>query len=245
MPDHEEIILKTPVVPDGETLKFCIKKRDTDEIIGYRTNLINRISENGKEYYKIQLKTEYIEGDLLEETTILEMADILKPIFRHAIAKRKDGRLLSEAKMDFEGLEMPPNCCASSSSMGLYLRAASFIPKSMVSLNVMMMDQSFKINATTAKEREIITVPAGTFECHKVELTPDIGSIMDQLPTGFHLPSGFYTIAQRLASRFMPSIFNWYAVEAPHHSVKYEGVEYSSSSSSMGEPIIEELISID
>ena len=147
--------------------------------------------------------------------------------------------------MNYEGLDIPPNCCASTSSMGLYLREASFIPKSMVSLNIMMMDQTFKINVTTAKEKELITVPAGTFECHKVELTPDVGSMMDQLSTGFHFPPGFYTIAQKLVSRFMPSIINWYAVDSPHHSVKYEGVGYSSSALSMGEAIIEELVSIE
>ena len=88
-------------------------------------------------------------------------------------------------------------------------------------------------------------MPAGTFEYHKVELTPDVGSMMDQLSTGFHFPPGFYTIAQRLVSRFIPSIINWYAVDFPHHSVKYEGVGYSSSALSMGEAIIEELVSIE
>ena len=50
---------------------------------------------------------------------------------------------------------------------------------------------------------------------------------------------------QRLVSRFIPSIYNWYTVKAPHHSVKYEGVGYSSSSLSRGETIIEELIGIE
>jgi hypothetical protein len=238
MTESEGIILKIPMVPDGEATKFRITKKESGGITGYR------ISKHGREYYKVQLKTESIDGEVTEEASILEITEILKPISRHMIRKGKDGNVLSDTKMNYEGLDLPLNCCTSLGAMDLYLRGGPFIPKSKVSLNILMMDRSFKINGAISKEEGIITVPAGTFECYKVEWAPDISSIMDQLPSGFHFPPGFYAIGQRLISRFMPSISDWYSVEAPHHLIKYEGVELTSSLS-MGEPIIEELISIE
>ncbi|MDY6966033.1 MAG: hypothetical protein SVM80_08725 [Halobacteriota archaeon] len=243
MPDSEEIILKTPLIPDGETMKFRIIKQETDEVIGYRTHLVNRISEDGKDYYKVHLKTESIDGEVTEETSFMEMAEILKPISRHTITKREDGKMRSDVKINYEGMDMPSNCCASPGAMSLYLRGGPFDPKSKVSLNIIMMDRTFKLNATTAKGKETITVPAGTFECYKVEWTPDIGSLMDQLPAGFNFPQAFYSLAERLASRFIPSVFYWYSTKAPHCPIRYEGVEPSSFST--GEPIIEELIGIE
>jgi hypothetical protein len=51
---------------------------------------------------------------------------------------------------------------------------------------------------------ERVTVPAGTFECYKIEVDP----------TGF---VGF------LSDLFLPRIFMWHTVAAPHFWVKYQG----------------------
>ena len=246
MTEPEEIILKTPEVPDGETLKFSIKKKEDRKTIGNRTYSVNRIFEDEKECYKVHVKTESNNEELreiIEETSVIEITEILKPISRHMITTVKDGKLISDSKMNYEEFDKPINCCASLSTVGLYLRGSPITPKSNIHINVMMMERFFKINATIVKEKEIISVPAGTFECHKVELVPDIASLMEQLPTGFNFPQAFYSLAQRLASRFMPSVFYWYSTEGPYHPIKYEGVEPMSSS--VGEPIIEELLGIE
>jgi len=138
-------------------------------------------------------------------------------------------------KMNYEELDIPPNCCTSLSALVLYLRAGPFTPKSTASVNVMLVDMLFVINSTTSKENGSVTVPSGTFECYKVEPTPDIASLMDQLPAGFNFPQAFYTLAQRPASRFIPSIYYWYSVDEPPVPIMYECVEHSSSS--VGEAI--------
>ena len=71
MTEPKEIILKAPVVTDGETLKFSIKRQEDEEVIGHRTHVVNRILEGKKEYYKVCLKTEYIDGNGSLEETIL------------------------------------------------------------------------------------------------------------------------------------------------------------------------------
>ncbi len=54
--------------------------------------------------------------------------------------------------------------------------------------------------------RERVTVPAGTFDCYKIELRP----------TGF---TGF------LATIIMPNFYMWHTEAAPHFWVKYQGAE--------------------
>ncbi len=55
--------------------------------------------------------------------------------------------------------------------------------------------------------RERVTVPAGTFDCYKIELDP----------TGL---AGILARAFRL-----PKLFMWHSVAAPHFWVKYQGLE--------------------
>jgi len=52
--------------------------------------------------------------------------------------------------------------------------------------------------------QEMVTVPAGRFECYKIEIDP----------------SGFRGV---LADLFLPRIFMWHTVAAPHFWVKYQG----------------------
>lgn len=51
---------------------------------------------------------------------------------------------------------------------------------------------------------ERVTVPAGTFECYKIEIDP----------------TGFLGL---LSDIFLPRIFMWHTVAAPHYWVKYQG----------------------
>ncbi|MDY6958804.1 MAG: DUF3108 domain-containing protein [Halobacteriota archaeon] len=237
-------ILRAPKVPDGENLFYRIKDKDSDEIIGYRRYKISKIVEEGKECYEVNVKTESTDeeyNEVIDETSILGIDEVLRPITRRMITTVRDGKLVSDMKMNYEELDIPPNCCTSLSALALYLRSGPFDPKLTTSVNVMMADRLFVINSTTSKEKESITVPSGTYDCYKVELTPDIASLMDQLPAGFNFPQAFYTLAQRLVSRFIPSIYYWYSVDEPHIPIMYEGVEHSSSS--VGEAIIEELVS--
>ena len=52
--------------------------------------------------------------------------------------------------------------------------------------------------------QEMVTVPAGRFECYKIEVDP----------------AGFRGV---LADLFLPRIFMWHTVAAPHFWVKYQG----------------------
>jgi hypothetical protein len=78
----------------------------------------------------------------------------------------------------------------------------------------------FRMRLVYAGE-ETVTVPAGTFRCHKIRMVPELGFF------------GF------LAKPFVPDTYFWHSMEAPHLWVKYEGLE-----SGLGTPrVIMELVS--
>ena len=54
--------------------------------------------------------------------------------------------------------------------------------------------------------REMVEVPAGTYECYKIELDP----------------TGIYGV---LAGLLLPKLYMWHTVVAPHFWVKYQGPE--------------------
>lgn len=59
----------------------------------------------------------------------------------------------------------------------------------------------------TLEKTETVTVPAGTFRCHKIRMLPEFGLL------------GF------LARPFIPDTFFWHSVEPPHVWIRYEGLE--------------------
>jgi hypothetical protein len=75
-------------------------------------------------------------------------------------------------------------------------------------------DQSIYLATISYKGKEKVTVPAGTFDCHKVELTVDLG------PLGF-------------VGAFLPKLYFWFADTDSPFFVKYEGLE-----SGLGTPYV-------
>jgi hypothetical protein len=61
---------------------------------------------------------------------------------------------------------------------------------------------------------ENITVPAGTFECYKIQMSPDLGLL-------------------KIATVFIPPTYFWYTTNSPHFFIRYEGLE-----SGLGTPYV-------
>jgi hypothetical protein len=61
-------------------------------------------------------------------------------------------------------------------------------------------------------EIETVTVPAGTFQCYKARLEPDLEQIL-----------GKWSWAAPLISRFVPDFFFWMDTQPPHTMVRFEG----------------------
>ena len=235
----EEIILGVPVVQDGEVTKYRLIGQESGQVSSYLTRVVNRIQVNGKECYRISAKTEYVKGEITEETSFLEISDILKPVSCHWTTKTKNGNVLLDTVMSYEdeSLELPPNT-APPTGLVFSVRGGPFVPKRKITVNLLMhTGQLAKFNIEVSKEK--VTVPAGTFECYKVGWSPDPESMMSQMP-GSKMPPGFGMVAQH----FMPTVYRWYSREKPYHTVKFEGF-YPPLPCASAEQIIEELIGIE
>lgn len=60
------------------------------------------------------------------------------------------------------------------------------------------------------KGEEKVTVPAGTFDCHRLEVAPDVVDLVGPV-------IGFF------ARRFVPKVTIWVSKEEPHRLIKYRG----------------------
>ena len=67
----------------------------------------------------------------------------------------------------------------------------------------------------TVRGRESVTVPAGTYECVKVEMVLHLG------------------LLGILGKVFIPKTYMWHTAQMPHHWIKYEGLE-----SGLGSPYV-------
>ena len=69
-------------------------------------------------------------------------------------------------------------------------------------------------HALTVAERERISVPAGEFECYRVMMRPEVGSLYPDLPL----------MVRAVARFFVPTNTLWITVDEPQRLVQFEGV---------------------
>jgi hypothetical protein len=245
----EEIVLKVPVVPDGETLKYRLMGEEGKEPLAYQTQVVNKIQEEGKGFYKVYGLTEYLGKGVLEETAIYEINETLKPISFHKVVKGRSGKVLikEEEIYEDESLEIPLNTlmqsCASTFAFrgGPFIPTGPFMPKSRITFYYLMPPAAKPLKMYTDTSKEKITVPAGTFECYKVQINPDVQSMVDVMMQGVKMPPGFET----LAPNFMPPTLRWFSQKEPHYLVRAEGTIINPVPFLSPDPLIEELVSIE
>ena len=232
-----EIALEVPTVTDGEVTKYRLIEQTSGDICGYVTRRVDR-TENGQgACYSVSTQTESVDGKVSEETTILGVTEVLKPLSSQWIAKSNSGKVLMDARMIYDNgtSEFPLNSHPMTAAE-FSLRGGPFILNARIPINVLVLGgQSFKWHIETSKEKVI--VPAGTFECYKVKYIMDTDSILSQMP-GVKMPPGFGTFAQHL----MPTFCRWYSQEEPHYSVKFEG--FYPPPCPVNELVFEELVSV-
>lgn len=238
-----EIDLGVPTVQGRETTRYHLMGQDSKKVVGYVTQVIHRIQEEGEKCYRIHTSTEYIEGDSTEEISILALDEGPRPVSSHRVVKGKDGTILLESKQRFkaESVELPPNpTFPGIDGLSFCLRGCIFVPKKKIEVNAMCMEATvLRMHGSVSKDK--VTVPAGVFECYKIEM---VGELMETL--GYKTPPGMGALMEH----FMPSIRHWYSQEEPHYLVKYEGMALSSSATvhklpNHGEHTLQELLSVE
>jgi Protein of unknown function (DUF3108) len=81
----------------------------------------------------------------------------------------------------------------------------------------------------TVEDIEIVTVPAGTFECARVKIEYDTED----------LPGFFKILPQFLIKRFITDFYIWVEMEEPHTMVKFQGKIHGFSSPEKVEELVE------
>jgi len=112
-------------------------------------------------------------------------------------------------------IPMPGKLTFSSDILAVILRGYDFDKRDLIEFYIFSSDAKLYNIIAKVMGKESITVPAGTFECHKMELTLDLG---------------IFNLALK---PFLPKTYMWFTVAKPHIWLKYEGLE-----SGIGTPYI-------
>jgi hypothetical protein len=218
------------------------------EILASQTRVVNKFPQEGKEFYKVYGLTEYLGKGALEETAIYEITEALKPISFHRVTKSSSGKVLVNVEEIYkdESLEIPLNTITQSCTStfpfrgGPFIPSGPFMPKSKITFHCIMFPGTKPAKLYTEVSKEKITVPAGTFECYKMQWTPDMKYMVETMMPGIKLPPGFET----LATNFMPPTNRWFSQKEPHYLVRSEGTIINPVPFVSIDPMIEELVSI-
>ncbi|MDY6834134.1 MAG: hypothetical protein SVY53_04965 [Chloroflexota bacterium] len=240
----DETIMQVPQVPDGETSTYRLLMGEGEENpVGSQKRVVSRLREGNNELFQLYSVTDY--GDLgsLEETAIFEIIDILKPVSLNRCVIGKSGRVIRRSLETYDDRQWDgfKNPSMASSASTFSFRGGPFVPKSKVSFGVVTYPSGRCVKIYGEISQETVTVPAGKFECFRVDVTPDFESIMEQMmPPAFKPPPGIELFMKSM----MPPTIRWFAQSLPHYLVKAEGGVISPAPFLKQDPIIEELVSI-
>ena len=238
----EDFVLRVPVIPDGELTRYRLLGAESNEISATFNQAISKCQENGKQYYNVHTTTEYVQGDVAEDISTLEVAEFLKPISSHRLVKKSDGTILTKLFMRFQNSSPkdPLNpILPGVQGVCFCLRGCTFTQNKFTINSMSMEGTPFRQRVTISKEK--VTVPAGEFNCYKADVFADNMDVM-----GIKLPPGMGGMIERL----IPSNRYWYSVESPHYMVKFQGFTMSAaatirSQAIIGEEAVGELLSIE
>ena len=237
-----DFVLRVPAIPDGELTRYRLLGVDSNQISATFGQAISKYQENGKQYYKVHTTTEYIQGDVAEDISTLEVAEFLKPISSRRLVKKCDGTILTKLFMRFpdSSPKDPLNpILPGVQGVCFCLRGCTFTQNKFTINSMAMEGYPFRQRVTISKEK--VTVPAGEFNCYKVDVFADNMDVM-----GIKPPPGMGGMIERL----IPSNRYWYSVESPHHMVKFQGFAMSAAATIrtqaiVGEEAVGELLSIE
>jgi len=214
-----------PDIPDGEKLVYKVGLETTEEktesFVSPReevtkvTQIITRFTKNGKPYYRF-FRAEQLAGGQINYYTYIftDFAPLRFVVFEKRM-RSTNGRVVKKEITYFDDPEYtsPPDL-NHFFSIPMTVRGMKFEPDAMNGLQIWFSSHltPWKMNVIV-EGKESVTVPAGTFECWKVRVEPDLKAIF----------KNWYWIA-RMVKPWIPDFYYWFAAEAPYPLVKYQGV---------------------
>ncbi len=212
-----------PDIPDGQRIvytydtsyksSFFLKEIKEKEEVLESVNTIEFYGEEGKRFYRVRDRGRRVNGYTFDHVTILERGDYLTPISFRASDSNAEGRIIREmfARFDDEALVYPDDTYPIFSSITA-IRGLDFKLGGRAEVFLWLAPTEIYRIFLDVDAIETISTAAGSFECYRLELKPDIRAI---LPIGNFLAS--------LLQPFLPEYYFWYSTEPSHPLVKFSG----------------------
>jgi len=216
---------RPPKIPEGETCEYRVYERAENEnqsesFVAPREEvqevhqIITTFAGDGQEYYRF-FRAERLSGGHLNYYTYIFR--ISQPFRFVAFSKKVEsttGRIVHDEITYFDDPGRPfSEDLNHFYSIPMTIRGMDFPAHEKNDLKIWFSSHftPWKMDVTV-KGKDRVTVPAGTFSCWRVEVTPDLKAIMQR----------WYWIA-RILKAWIPSYGYWFSQEAPHLLVKFEG----------------------
>jgi hypothetical protein len=213
-----------PDIPDGEKLTYRALLETTEEkkesFVSPReevtkvTQIITRFEKNGKPYYRFFRAEQLAGGQINYYTYIFTDFEPFRFVVFEKMMQSTNGRVVKKEITYFDdpAYTSPPDL-NHFFSIPMTIRGIEFRPATRNDLLVWFSSHltPWKMNVIV-EGKESVTVPAGTFECWKVRVEPDLKAIFKD----------WYWIA-RMVKPWVPNFYYWFADEAPYPLVKYQG----------------------
>jgi hypothetical protein len=213
-----------PDIPDGEKLVYRARLETTEEqkesFVSPReevtkvTQIITRFTKNGRPYYRFFRAELLAGGQINYYTYVFTDFEPFRFVVFEKRMRSKNGRVVKKEITYFDDPEYssPPDL-NHFFSIPMTIRGIGFKEGAQNDLLVWFSSHltPWKMNVIV-EGKESVTVPAGTFECWKVRVEPDLKSIFKD----------WYWIA-RIVKPWVPDFYYWFAEDAPYPLVKYQG----------------------
>lgn len=216
---------QVPKIPEGEVCVYRVFERAEDEsstqsFVSPREEvqevrqIITTFTKDGREYYRF-FRAERLSGGHLNYYTYIFR--ISAPFRFVSFSKRVEsttGRVVHDEITYFDdpGRTFPEDL-NHFYSIPMTIRGMDFAAHEKNDLKIWFSSHftPWKMDVSV-KDKDRVTVPAGTFTCWRVEVTPDLKAIFQR----------WYWLARILKS-WIPSYYYWFDQAPPHVLVKFEG----------------------
>jgi len=131
-------------------------------------------------------------------------------LFERTIFSPGGEKIIHESYRISELIPPVPDNAVQPYTMPLAIRAIDYTPGMKYKIYLWFAPKTVFAMDLTVKGEEEVVVPAGTFDCHRLEITPDLVDLLGPI-------IGFF------AKRFVPKVTIWVGREEPHRLIKYRG----------------------
>jgi hypothetical protein len=184
-----------------------------DKLPSVEKQTTRMITREGKDYYKIKEEMQLFNGQHVETTSLIEIAETLEPLSYKLLRKSPEGDVIErwEVRFDVPSWNYPEDTyCTPAVSLAF----RSLIAHNMEETSFHLWQNDLTVVRMNLKVmgKESIKIPLGEFSCYRLKMEPDVKSV---IPVG--------SILAALLQPFMPELYFWVSEKEPYPVLRAEG----------------------